>query len=118
MGFWSVNLLGAAWGAVAFPLYAVAVAHANDYAEPEDYVMVSSGLLLMYGIGAIIGPFVASIFMSSVGAVGLFAFATIVHRPLHQRIALRTSTCVSTCRSWATDWGPTASYPSMKRNTL
>jgi MFS family permease len=79
MGFWFVNLLGAGWGAVAFPLYAISVAHANDYAEPENYVMVSSGLLLMYGIGAIIGPFIASAFMSSVGAIGLFAFAAIVH---------------------------------------
>ena len=79
LGFWTVNLLGAAWGAVAFPLYAVSVAHANDYAEPEDYVMVSSGLLLMYGLGAIAGPFVASLFMSYIGAVGLFGFTAIVH---------------------------------------
>ncbi len=95
LGFWFVNLLGAGWGAVAFPLYAVSVAHANDYAEPDDYVMVSSGLLLMYGIGAIIGPFIASIFMSSVGAVGLFAFAAIVHSLLAifviHRMLLRSS---------------------------
>jgi len=79
LGFWTVNLLGAAWGAVAFPLYAISVAHANDYAEPEDYVMVSSGLLLMYGMGAIAGPFIASLFMSYIGAVGLFGFTAIVH---------------------------------------
>ena len=82
LGFWAVNLVGAAWGAVAFPLYAISVAHANDYAEPEDYVMVSSGLLLMYGMGAIAGPFVASLFMSYIGAVGLFGFSAIVHSAL------------------------------------
>jgi MFS family permease len=80
--FWAVNLVGAAWGAVAFPLYAISVAHANDYAEPEDYVMVSSGLLLMYGMGAIAGPFIASLFMSYIGAVGLFGFSAIVHGAL------------------------------------
>lgn len=79
LGFWSVNLLGVGWGAMAFPLYAISVAHANDYAEPDDYVMVSSGLLLMYGLGAIIGPFIASMFMSTIGAVGLFGFTAIVH---------------------------------------
>ena len=79
LGFWAVNLLGVGWGAVAFPLYAVSVAHANDFAEPEDYVMVSSGLLLMYGLGAIIGAFVASMFMSTIGALGLFGFTAIVH---------------------------------------
>lgn len=82
MSFWTVNLLGAGWGAVAFPLYAIAVAHANDYAEPDEYVMVSSGLLLMYGVGAIVGPFVASILMSYTGAVGLFGFAAIAHSGL------------------------------------
>ena len=94
--FWTVNLLGAAWGAVAFPLYAISVAHANDYAEPEDYVMVSSGLLLMYGLGAIAGPFIASLLMSYIGAVGLFGFTAIVHGALAvfvvHRILQRAST--------------------------
>ncbi|MDH3431421.1 MAG: MFS transporter [Gammaproteobacteria bacterium] len=89
-GFWGVNFFGAAWGAVAFPLYAIAVAHANDHAEPEDYVMVSSGLLLMYGTGAIAGPFVASLLMSYFGAFGLFGFTAIVHGLLAVFIVLRT----------------------------
>ena len=96
MGFWTVNLLGAGWGAVAFPLYAISVAHANDYAEPDDYVMVSSGLLLMYGIGAIAGPFVASIFMFYIGAVGLFGFTAIVHGILTAFVAHRMSQRAST----------------------
>ena len=49
LGFVGINLLGAAWGMFAFPIYAIAVAHANDYADADDYVMVSSGLLLMFG---------------------------------------------------------------------
>ena len=77
--FLAINLAGAAWGAVAFPLYAIAVAHANDYVEADEYVMVSSGLLLMYGIGAIVGPFAASAMMTATGANGLFAFAAAVH---------------------------------------
>ncbi|HKX57027.1 MAG TPA: MFS transporter, partial [Xanthomonadales bacterium] len=64
LGITSLVLLSAAWGATAFPLYSIAVAHSNDYAEPGEYVMVSSGLLLMYGIGAIIGPFLAGAGMS------------------------------------------------------
>lgn len=79
VGFLSINLLGALWGAVAFPLYAIAVAHANDYAEPDEYVMLSSGLLLVYGVGAIVGPFVASILMAAVGPAGLYVFAAAAH---------------------------------------
>ena len=69
----------ALWGAMAFPLYSIAVACANDYAEPRDHVMVSSGLLLVYGIGATIGPFVASAVMGKEGAGVLFAGFAIVH---------------------------------------
>lgn len=79
MSFVAINLAGAAWGALAFPLYAIAVALANDYAEPDDFVMVSSGLLLMYGGGAVIGPFLASALMQATDATGLFGFAGIAH---------------------------------------
>jgi MFS family permease len=79
LGFLGINLLGAVWGFFAFPMYAISVAHANDYAEPSDYVMISSGLLLMYGVGAIIGPFVASAVMSMTDASGLYIAAGLMH---------------------------------------
>lgn len=78
-GFIGINLLGAAWGAVAFPLYALSVAHANDYADPSDYVTVSSGLLLTYGVGAIIGPFIASAVMSMTSPLNLYLFTAASH---------------------------------------
>lgn len=77
--FGSIALLGAAWGAFAFPLYAISVAHTNDHADPSEYVMVSSGLLLMYGVGAILGPFAASALMTFSNSSGLYLFTTIVH---------------------------------------
>jgi MFS family permease len=79
LNFVSACIAGLLWGAVAFPLYAIAVAHANDYAQPNEYVMISSGLLLMYGVGAIAGPFVASAIMTWTNAAGLYAFTGIVH---------------------------------------
>ena len=81
--------LGAAWGAVAFPLYAVSVAHSNDHARPGEYVMISSGLLLMYGIGAIAGPFIASLAMQMVGSGGLFLYTAVIHVLLLGYIAFR-----------------------------
>lgn len=89
LSFAAVNLLGATWGAVAFPLYAISVAHTNDYTEPDEYVMVSSGLLLMYGLGAIVGPFVASMLMAAAGAIGLYAFTAGIHVMLSLYIAYR-----------------------------
>lgn len=89
LGIIATSLLGGAWGAVAFPLYSIAVAHANDYAEPTDYVMVSSGLLLMYGGGAILGPFLASAVMSFSGASGLYAMTGVAHLLLAIYVLLR-----------------------------
>jgi MFS family permease len=88
--FLAVALLGAAWGAFAFPLYAISVAHTNDHADPSEYVMVSSGLLLMYGIGAILGPFIASTLMTWTGPAGLFFFATTIHLLLVTYTILRS----------------------------
>lgn len=81
--------LGAAWGAFAFPVYSISVAQANDRAAPDTFVTISSGLLLMYGIGAITGPFMASGVMALAGAGGLFLFTAGVHAVLAVYIALR-----------------------------
>ncbi len=76
---WSLMLLSASWGAVAFPLYAISVAQANDYAAAGEYVMISSSLLLMYGLGAIIGPFLAPLVMNMTGGGGLYLFSAFIH---------------------------------------
>lgn len=88
--FITINLLGAAWGFFAFPLYAIAVAHANDNAAVDDYVMVSSGLLLLFGAGAVVGPFLASAVMNVTGATGLYSFTLIVHLMLAVYVLIRT----------------------------
>ena len=72
-------LLGGLWGAAAFPLYSISIAHSNDHAAPDQYVVVSSGLLLMYGIGAVVGPIFSSVAMHWLGSAGLFAFTGVVH---------------------------------------
>lgn len=72
-------IAGALFGAGAFPLYPLAVAHANDNARPDQFVEVSSGLLLVFGIGAAIGPFIASLVRQVAGMPMLFVFTASVH---------------------------------------
>jgi MFS family permease len=72
-------LLAAVWGGFALPVYSISVAYANDYADPSEYVRMSAGLLLVYGLGAIAGPFVASVLMTWHNASGLFWFAASTH---------------------------------------
>lgn len=85
----SLMLFGAIWGCVAFPLYSIAVALTNDRARPDEYVQVSSGLLLMYGIGAVAGPLLAALVMSALGPVGLYVFSSAVHLLLFAYVGRR-----------------------------
>ena len=53
-------------GGIAFTVYPVAVARAHDIFEPEDVIPVSAALLLSFGLGASIGPILASLTMTGV----------------------------------------------------
>jgi MFS family permease len=75
----TIGMLGACWGAAAFPLYTIAVAQTNDYADPSQYVAVSGGLLLMYGIGATVGPILAAAFLTVTNSSMLFLYCLAVH---------------------------------------
>lgn len=65
------------WGATVMTLYAICLAHATDHAQPEDFTMVGSGILLVFGLSSAIGGPLASLFMSMVGSAGLFAFCAV-----------------------------------------
>jgi len=62
------------YGALAGPLYGLSVAQTNDYVEKDQFVAASSGLLIVYSIGAIAGPNIASWVMDLVGAWGLWVY--------------------------------------------
>ncbi|MCX5481546.1 MFS transporter [Kaistia geumhonensis] len=79
---WMVIALVAGFGGMVYPMYGLAVAHANDYAAPDDFVKIASGLLLMSGIGTMIGPIIAALAMEWVGPQGLFTFASVMHAML------------------------------------
>jgi hypothetical protein len=51
--------------------------------------MVSSGLLLMYGAGAIAGPFLASTLMTLAGVSALYAYTGVIHLLLMLYVVLR-----------------------------
>ena len=66
-------------GVFIFPLYGLAVAHTNDFAEDTDFVEVTSELLLTWGVGASIGPIIGSLLMGVIGPTGLFAWLAFAH---------------------------------------
>lgn len=68
-------VLGFLFGGFGIPLYTLCVAHANDRLQASEMLAAARGLLLLNGLGAAIGPFVASLLMSKLGPSGLFAYA-------------------------------------------
>jgi len=68
----SNSAVAALHGAFMIPLYALLLAHTNDYAPTEALVEVSSGLLLVYALGAAVGPLLVGPLMQEVGRGGLF----------------------------------------------
>lgn len=66
-------------GGVIYPAYSLTVAHANDYAKPEDFVKVSGGLLILYGFGTMGGPLLAAWLMETFGPSGIFAATGTAH---------------------------------------
>ena len=70
----------AAYGALAYTLYSIAVAHANDHARPDEFVKVSSGLLLFYGFGTIVGPVLGAALMARMRPESLFLATALASR--------------------------------------
>jgi MFS family permease len=86
-----VIAMTAAYGAFAYTLYSLAVAHANDHARPEDFVKVSGGLLLLYGFGTMIGPMLAAGLMSVLRPESIFLATALPHFLLVAYTLLRIS---------------------------
>ncbi|MBW3566788.1 MAG: MFS transporter [Proteobacteria bacterium] len=82
LGLLSVNvdyifaLYGSAvvFGGLLFTSYPVAVAHTHDHFDANQVVTVSAALIVVYGLGAALGPLGASAVIYAMGASGLFVF--------------------------------------------
>lgn len=66
-------------GGFLYPIYGLVNAHANDHADPEDFVKISSSLLILYGFGSMIGPPVTGTLMEWFGNNALFQMIGISH---------------------------------------
>ncbi len=72
-------VLAALYGSMAFTVYTLCVAHANDLVHRKRAVEVSSGLLLVFSAGAILGPVIASAMMQTFGPGGLYLHTAMAH---------------------------------------
>jgi MFS family permease len=69
----------AAFGAIALPIYSLVLAYANDHLSKDQMLGASSKLILLYGIGAILGPLLAGAFMRQLGSYGFMIYLMLVY---------------------------------------
>ncbi|WP_371929547.1 MFS transporter [Phyllobacterium sp. 21LDTY02-6] len=85
-----ILIMTAIYGGLAYTLYPVAVAHANDFSDSENFVKVTSGLLLLYGFGTMIGPVLGAWAMEAVKPEGLFAITALAHAAIMVHAIIRS----------------------------
>ena len=67
------------FGATAFPLYSVSAAHANDYAAPDSVIELNASLMVLYAVGAIVSPLLASELITAFGPSAMFVYIGAAH---------------------------------------
>ena len=63
----------------SLPMFSLILAHTNDNISKEKFVAAGAGLQFIFGLGAMSGPFLCSIFMDIVGPNGFFVFLFLFH---------------------------------------
>lgn len=62
------------YGGFAFSVYSLTVSHVNDHLQPAQVLSATSGLLLVYGIGAATAPAVIGVLMDVLGPRSLLIY--------------------------------------------
>ena len=65
-------------GGITNPVYALLIAHTNDFLQREQMAGASAGLIFLNGFGAIFGPIITGWMMETVGPGGFFLFIGIL----------------------------------------
>src|SRR5690606_15917088 len=74
---WALLVFASISGILQFTLYPLGTAFANDNVEPERRVGLSAILLMVYGLGACIGPLAVGALMREISAGMFYVFVTI-----------------------------------------
>ena len=90
----SLYFVGIFYGSIAFSIHPVCMAHINDLTPENERTQTAGGLLMSYGIGAILGPVIAG-FVISFGAnyiymmSGISTFIFTLHALTRLKIKIR-----------------------------
>jgi len=98
-------------GGTSNPLYALLIAHANDFLDPEDMAAAAGTMVFANGLGAIAGPLITGWIMGVLGARGCFVYLLVFLAAIAAYAAYRM-----TCRP-AANVEDTVSYAPVSAST-
>ena len=67
------------YAGMALPIFSLTLAYVNDYIPKEKFVAAGAGMQLIFGVGAMFGPIICTVFMTKYGANGFFIHLFIFH---------------------------------------
>tara|TARA_B100001250_G_scaffold371663_1_gene356622 strand:- start:781 stop:1689 length:909 start_codon:yes stop_codon:yes gene_type:complete len=67
------------YAGMCLPLFSLNLAYVNDFLPREKFVSAGAGMQIIFGISAMIAPFICSFFMKNLGPNGLFIYLFIFH---------------------------------------
>ena len=67
------------YAGMCLPLFSLNLAYVNDFLPKEKFVSAGAGMQIIFGVSAMIAPFICSFFMKNLGPNGLFIFLFIFH---------------------------------------
>ena len=62
------------YAGMCLPLFSLNLAYVNDFLPKEKFVSAGAGMQIIFGLSAMISPFVCSFFMRELGPNGIFIF--------------------------------------------
>jgi MFS family permease len=84
-------VLSALWGGAPAPIYSIAAAHASDLAQDHQRLPWMSGLLMIWGGAAAVGPLAAAVLMDQFAVDMLFVYTGVLSVGLTLFLAWRKS---------------------------
>ena len=67
------------YAGMAIPMFTLNLAYVNDYIPREKFVAAGAGMQIIFGLGAMTGPFICSLLMNRYGSNGFFIHLLFFH---------------------------------------
>jgi MFS family permease len=95
-GLWPLMVTMFVFGGLAFTVYPISIALANDFLQPEETLQGASTMLFIHGIGAALGPTLAGLLMDLTGPRGLLLHFGAIYAALSAAVWWRVARSDST----------------------